>query len=188
MINFKDKSGRDINVRQLEVQDSEKLLQYYKKTSHIINMNERFSGILTEDAVREHIEASRKDSEKCLFLAIETAGEIIGFIRFDRLEGAFCKSAEISFGLLYDYWKNNILEIAISELVKFVFIHFDLARIFYENYSRNLGAGYILLDCGFKKDGILRSCAYNSGVMSDATIFSLLFSEVSLTEKAKITR
>ena len=175
MFTFNDKKDREIQVCRFEEKDAADLLEYYRAETHVVTMNERFCGPLTEQAVKQHIAGSQ---ENCIFLCIRAEGRVIGFVRFDRLTGTFCKSAEISFGLLYDYWRNKILEVVISHAVDYVFKNYDIVRIFYENYSRDLGSCYILMDCGFQRDGVLRSCAYNSGIMSDVTIFSLLFSDV----------
>jgi ribosomal-protein-alanine N-acetyltransferase len=100
----------------------------------------------------------------------------IGFNNFTRRH-----RANIGFDLQPDFWNNGYLSEALKAVIKFGFRNLDLNRIEAEVMQGNIASEKVLAKMGFKNEGVLRQWMYWNNKHYDMTMFSLLASDIRVT-------
>ncbi|WP_028329209.1 GNAT family N-acetyltransferase [Brachyspira alvinipulli] len=75
------------------------------------------------------------------------------------------------------YWHKGITSEAFSILIKFFFEEVKANRIDAKHNINNPNSGKVMLKCGLKKEGILRSIYKDNTGLADAAIYSILSKE-----------
>lgn len=99
------------------------------------------------------------DSPQKLF-AIEVNDEAVGSIGIFPQSDIHEKSTEIGYWLSEKYWRNNIMQKAIAEIVDYGFKTFDIVRIYARPFSSNKGSQRVLEKAEFKLEARLKKALY----------------------------
>ncbi len=75
------------------------------------------------------------------------------------------------------YWHKGITSEALSTLIKFFFEEVEVNRIEAKHNINNPNSGKVMLKCGLKKEGVLRSIYKDNTGLADAAIYSILKNE-----------
>ncbi len=151
-------------------------LAYHANNSKIAaNLRDGFPHPYTvEDAVR-YIEFCMADSipgkyVKAIVINKTACGSIGVFFKDD----VYAKNGELGYWLSEDYWNKGIMTEAILSITNLVFECFDIARIFAEPFSSNIGSRKVLEKAGFQLEGVLRKSVFKNGAFNDSCLYARL--------------
>jgi ribosomal-protein-alanine N-acetyltransferase len=115
-------------------------------------------------------------------ISLKGTDSIIGTIGFNN----FTKKhrANLGYELHPDFWGNGYLTEALKAVVDFGFREIDINRIEAEVMQGNIASERLLTKIGFTREGILRQWMYWNENQYDMTMFSLLQSDLVLTENS----
>ena len=108
------------------------------------------------------------------FFAIIFDNQIVGSFGIVSKTNIYRKNFEIGFFLSEKYWGQGIMTRAIKAAVSYAFRDFDIARIYAEVFSDNLGSCKALEKAGLKPEAILRQSIIKNGIIKDCCIYSVL--------------
>lgn len=83
----------------------------------------------------------------------------------------------IGYCISKEYWHQGITSEALSILIKFFFEEVEVNRIEAAHNINNPNSGKVMLKCGLKKEGVLRSVYKDNTGLADAAIYSILSKE-----------
>lgn len=102
--------------------------------------------------------------------------ELIGTIGLNQLQ-LRSKKTEVGYELHPDYWRQGMMEEALSAVLRYAFDELGLYRVGATTYPKNEGSNRLLQKLGFREEGRLRGYLYQRGESHDALVFSLLAPE-----------
>lgn len=172
-----DKTGAVIKLRPWQTSDIDSLTFYANNSKIADNLRDGFPYPYTRESGEEFLATANDKPKKQRIFAIEVDGEAVGSIGVFLMDDVHRKTAEIGYWLGVPFWGRGIMTGAIKEIVKFSFYEFDIYRLFAQPYARNIGSCHILENCGFSKEGVLRSNIYKNGMIFDGCMYSILKSE-----------
>jgi len=113
---------------------------------------------------------------KSLYWAIRSNADnhMIGTIGFNNISFMHLKG-EISYDLCYNFWGKGIMRKAIEKISTFAFNVLNLVRIQASVSTNNTRSSKLLLDSGFKAEGIMSKYELLNGVHWDYILYSLTF-------------
>lgn len=106
--------------------------------------------------------------------AIEIGGMPAGSIAATFKEDIYRKNVEIGYYLGEEYWGKGIMSKTIKAFVKYLFINFDINRIYAEPFERNIGSRKALEKAGFKLEAILKKNIIKNGTIENSCIYAIL--------------
>lgn len=108
------------------------------------------------------------------FKAICLGEKIIGSITLDKGKGPHSCKAELGYVIARKYWGNALATQAIKLAIETGFKDLDVERIEAYVDPSNMGSQRVLEKNGFVKEGLLRSCVIQKGILKDRFIYSFL--------------
>ena len=102
--------------------------------------------------------------------------ELIGTIGLNQLY-LRSKKTEVGYELHPDYWRQGLMEEALTAVLAYAFEGLGLYRVGATTYPENTGSNRLLVKMGFTQEGRLRGYLYQRGESHDALVFSLLAPE-----------
>lgn len=108
------------------------------------------------------------------FKAICLGKKVIGSITLDRGRGPHSCKAELGYVIARKYWGNNLATKAIKLAIESGFNDLDVERIEAYVDPSNIGSQRVLEKNGFTKEGLLKSCVIQKGILKDRFIYSFL--------------
>jgi len=111
------------------------------------------------------------------FKAICLGKKVIGSITLDKGKGPHCCKAELGYVIARQYWGNGLATQAIKLAVKAGFEDQDLERIEAIVDPANIGSQRVLEKNGFLKEGLLKKCVIQKGVVKDRFLYSCIKSD-----------
>lgn len=109
-------------------------------------------------------------------IRLRSEEDLIGTIGFNQLQ-LRSKKTEVGYELHPDYWRQGLMEEALSAVLAYAFDELGLYRVGATTYPANTGSNRLLKKLGFTEEGRLRGYLYQRGESHDALIFSLLATE-----------
>jgi len=85
--------------------------------------------------------------------------------------------AEVGYVISKLYWNKGYMTEALEEILRFGFEQMELVRIEAKCFVQNTASERVMLKCGMKPEGILRSYKYVKGNFGDFKLYSILSSE-----------
>ena len=82
------------------------------------------------------------------------------------------KSAEIGYWLGEPFWGKGIGTLAIGLLVKYIFTHFDIVRIYAEVFSNNPASMRALEKNGFTLEAVMKKAIFNNEQLMDGYLWA----------------
>lgn len=108
------------------------------------------------------------------FKAICIDEKIIGSMTLDKGKGAFSCKAELGYVIARKYWGNGLATRAVAEVLKSGFEDLDIERIEAYVDPTNIASYTVLEKNGFLREGLLRNCLMQKGVIKDRFLYSFL--------------
>ncbi|ANU20719.1 GNAT family N-acetyltransferase [Planococcus plakortidis] len=107
---------------------------------------------------------------------------LIGTIGLNQLQ-LRSKKTEVGYELHPDYWRQGLMEEALTAVLAYCFDELGLYRVGATTYPANTGSNRLLKKLGFTEEGRLRGYLYQRGESYDALIFSLLAPEWQMQQR-----
>ena len=108
------------------------------------------------------------------FKAICLGKKVIGSITLDKGKGAHSCKAELGYVIARQYWGNGLAIQAIKLAIETDFKDLDIERIEAYVDPANIGSQRVLEKNGFMKEGLLRKCVIQKGIVKDRILYSFL--------------
>lgn len=108
------------------------------------------------------------------FKAICLGKKVIGSITLDKGKGAHSCKAELGFVISRKYWKNGFATQAIKIAIQSGFEDLTVERIEAFVDPSNIGSQRVLEKNGFVKEGLLKNCIIQKGIVKDRLIYAIL--------------
>jgi RimJ/RimL family protein N-acetyltransferase len=108
------------------------------------------------------------------FKAICLGEKVIGSITLDKGKGAHSCKAELGYVISRKYWGNGFATQAIKLAIEAGFKDLDVERIEAFVDPGNIGSKRVLEKNGFTKEGLLKKCVVQKGVIKDRFLYSFL--------------
>lgn len=106
----------------------------------------------------------------------ENGGEPIGDIAVVSLEEKI-SMVQIGYCIGKKWWHKGITSEALKAVMDYLFDEVDVNRIEARHDPRNVNSGKVMMKCGMKYEGTLRSADWNNRGICDTCYYSLLKSE-----------
>jgi len=163
-----------ILLRPWALSDAKSLTENANNKNVSDNLRDTFPFPYTMEHAIAFIEMTFSQKRKDIYWAIEIKGEAIGGIGGHFQEDIYRKNAEIGYWLGQTYWNKGIITYCIKEMTQYLFLNFDIERIYAEVYSNNIGSGKALEKAGFKNEAILRRNAFKNNTFLDTYVYAIL--------------
>lgn len=108
------------------------------------------------------------------FKAIYLEDKVIGSITLDKGKGVHHCKAELGYVISRKYWGKGYATLAVMLAMQTGFQDLDVGRIEAYVDPENVGSQRVLEKNRFEKEGLLRSCIVQKGVIKDRYIYALL--------------
>lgn len=108
------------------------------------------------------------------FKAICLGEKVIGSITLDNGKGAHSCKAELGYVISRKYWGNGCATQAIKLAIETGFKDLEVERIEAFVDPGNIGSQRVLEKNGFTKEGLLKKCVVQKGVVKDRFLYSFL--------------
>ncbi len=108
------------------------------------------------------------------FKAICLGKKVIGSITLDKGKGAHSCKAELGYVIARQYWGNGRATQAIKFAIETGFEDLDIERIEACVDPANIGSQRVLEKNGFLREGLLKKCVIQKGVVKDRFLYSCL--------------
>ena len=99
---------------------------------------------------------------------------VIGSITLDKGKGAHSCKAELGYVIVRQYWGNGWTTQAIKFAIESGFEDLDIERIEAYVDPANTGSKRVLEKNGFLKEGLLKKCVIQKGIVKDRFLYSCL--------------
>jgi len=160
-------------IRSYERNDKNALVKYANNNKISKNLRDSFPHPYTEEDAQSWITAALNQNPEINF-AIANSDELIGGIGLMLQPDVYRFSAEIGYWIAEPFWGKGIASLALVELSKYAFEHFDLNRIFAGVFGGNRASMRVLEKSGFKLEGRLRNAVYKDNHFKDQLMYSIL--------------
>ena len=108
------------------------------------------------------------------FKAICIDEKVVGSMTLDKGKGAFSCKAELGYVIARKCWGNGLATKAVAEALKRGFEDLDIERIEAYVDPTNIASYKVLEKNGFVREGLLRNCLMQKGVIKDRFLYSFL--------------
>ncbi len=181
-MNLKVESAQQVTITEYKQQEQSVTL----KTFTSANIDD-FMEWATDDEVTKYMMwnsyTSRSDAESFFtnvvekhawFKAICLGEKVIGSITLDKGKGAHSCKAELGYVISRKYWGNGFATQAIKLAIEMGFSDLDVERIEALVEPNNIGSQRVLEKNGFTKEGLLKKCVVQKGIVKDRFLYSFL--------------
>jgi len=166
----------DYFIRSYRTEDKSSLLKYSNNSNVSVNLRDSFPYPYTSEDADSWINAAVKQNPELNF-AIANSSELIGGIGIIMQPDIFRYSAEIGYWLAEPFWGNGIATHAVKALTGYVFINFEINRVFAGVFEKNEPSERVLIKSGYKLEGILRKAVYKRNKFLDQKLYAILKEE-----------
>jgi ribosomal-protein-alanine N-acetyltransferase len=108
------------------------------------------------------------------FKAVCFDEKVVGSITLDKGKGAHSCKAELGYVIARKYWGNGLATQAIHLAIQHGFKDLDIERIEAFVDPANIASQRVLEKNGFTKEGLLRNCIVQKGILKDRFIYAFL--------------
>lgn len=142
----------EFKLRPWRISDLENLVAYANNLNVAKSMTDKFPFPYTESAGKAFIEFAGMDNPVRIF-AIEIEGRAVGGIGVHPQTDIFRKNAEVGYWLAEPFWGRGIMSAAISEIVNFAFVTYEIDRVFARPFGTNIASQKVLEKNNFALEG-----------------------------------
>ena len=108
------------------------------------------------------------------FMGIRLGDKVIGSITLIRGKGAMQCTAILAYALSRNYWGKGYMAQAVSIVVNEAFKDSEILRVEAQADSENNASQRVLEKAGFVKEGLMRKCAIQKGVVRDRFLYAVV--------------
>jgi ribosomal-protein-alanine N-acetyltransferase len=119
-------------------------------------------------------------------LAIDIGGKAVGNVGFTIKEDIYRHNAEIGYWLGEAHWGQGIMTEVLPAMVNYIFVNFQVNRLFGCVLEGNKVSMRVLEQAGFRAEAVLKRAAIKNNQYLDEHIFALLREEF-VTRKERIS-
>lgn len=157
-------------LRDWTADDIEPLAQHANNPRIAAMMRDAFPSPYTPADASRFI-ALAADTSSHLYLAIDVAGEAVGGIGVQPLDGVHRRTAEIGYWLAEPFWGRGIVTDAVRALVPVAFAAFDIVRLEAAIFSNNPASMRLLEKCGFTREAVHQKAITKNGAVLDEVVY-----------------
>ncbi|GGH86263.1 ribosomal-protein-alanine N-acetyltransferase [Pullulanibacillus pueri] len=106
-------------------------------------------------------------------IILKESQTFIGTIGYNNLS-QWNKRSEVGYELHPHYWNKGYTSEALNTLIEYAFDGLGLFRLAAVTFPENAASVHLLINQGFKKEGVLRGYIFQNNQSHDALLFSLL--------------
>ena len=161
-------------LRDWELSDVKSLAEHANNPKIARNLRDRFPHPYTVKDAEEFLNAVILKPDPPVDLAIEIDGKAVGGIGIVPQNDVARISAEIGYWLGEPYWHRGIMVVAVNEMVRYTFDHFEVVKIFAPVFEYNTASMRVLEKAGFVREGIMKQTAVKNGQIIDLHYYGLL--------------
>lgn len=159
-------------LRPWSISDLNSLVKYANNYNIAKNLTNKFPFPYTEENGRTFIAFATAHSPVHIF-AIDINGEAVGGIGIHPQSDVECKNAEIGYWLAEPFWGNRIITNAISQIVEFGFITYDINRIFARPFGHNIASQKVLEKAGFMLEAKFEKTFFKNDEYLDELVYAI---------------
>ena len=162
-------------LRKWKIEDVASVACYANNEKIANNLRDAFPYPYTMQDAKSYVESCIANGDvRQMCRAIVVDNEAVGSIGIFVGNDVYRKSAELGYWLAENYWNRGIMSTAIKQLCKTAFEQYDIARIFAEPFSHNIGSRKALENAGFSLEGTMKKSVFKGGKMYDYCMYALL--------------
>jgi len=162
-------------LKKFEEKYAMSLAKYGNNKKLADNMRNAFPHPYTLEEAYKFIETCKNnDEKKDIVRAIILDDEFIGTIGVFVKDDVYSLSAEIGYWLAEPFWGRGIMTKCVKDLCDYVFLNYNIIRIFTEIFAYNEGSKRVLEKAGFKFEGTKRKSIYKNGNVYDSLAYALI--------------
>lgn len=109
--------------------------------------------------------------------AIANEESLIGGIGLKLNDDVFINNAEIGYWLGEPFWGKHIATKAVREITRYAFENFNINRLFAGIFEGNWASAKVLVNCGYKPEGVFRKAVFKEEKFLDQYIYAILKEE-----------
>lgn len=162
-----------VNLRSFDSSDIRELAVLLNNKKIWDQVRDYLPHPFSEADAEEYIHA-KAHQKPMLTFAIESQNKLVGNISLKPQEDIYRHSAELGYWIGEPYWGNGFATKAIQQIVKYGFEELKLARIYATVMEGNPGSMKVLINSGFKSEGISRKGFIKNKVYLDEHRFGIL--------------
>jgi RimJ/RimL family protein N-acetyltransferase len=177
MISFMEILCKDLILRPWFKSDIEELVQIANDKSIYDNLRDAFPFPYTYKDAENWIAFTEKNNNPIRFFAIICNDKLIGSIGIVFKDDIYCKNAEIGYYIGNKYRGKGYITQAIQAILKYIFLNFDIIRIYAEPFANNIASRKVLEKNNFICEAIFKQYVIKNGLIQDSCIYSILKSD-----------
>lgn len=158
--------NNSVQIRPWKPEDVRQLASICNNRKIWLNVRDRFPHPYTVSDAVEWI-AFTLDQKPIQNMAVTFNGEIAGSVGVMPKDDVYRKSIEIGYFIDESFWGKGIATAAVSLIVDYVKIHFDVIRLYAEVFAHNAASMKVLEKNGFKLEGIREKAVIKNNVIMD---------------------
>ena len=165
--------GDNFLLRPYKLSDKLALVKHANNKNISNNLRDRFPYPYTIEDAEWFINFVLKNNSPVTNFAIEINNEAAGGISFWLGKDVYRLNAEIGYWLGEEHWGKGIMTNVIKTIVKHIFKHFDIKRIYALPFATSIGSVKTLEKAGFTKEATIHKGVIKNGEILDYYIFSI---------------
>jgi ribosomal-protein-alanine N-acetyltransferase len=148
-------------------------LQRYANNRKIwLNLRDRFPSPYTRSDAESWISLCEAEKELVLQFAIDSGGEAIGGIGFERLQDVHRLSAEIGYWIAEPFWGKGVATAAVGLATTYAFDVLEMERVRAMVFEWNPASARVIEKNGYAFEGRMRRSIIKDGRLLDSLLYS----------------
>lgn len=159
-------------LRPWNISDLENLVKFANNKKIANFMTNKFPHPYTNENGKHFIEFALKKNPHHI-LAIDIKGQAVGGIGIHPQDDIHCKNAELGYWLAEPFWGQGIATKAITKMVDYGFMNFDINRILAKPFGTNAASQKVLEKTGFKLEARFEKTLFKNNELIDELIYAV---------------
>lgn len=172
-----------LNLRKLSMSDAGDVFEYASipEVSLYVTWTPHRTIADTKSFLKHMMYLYKKGIPASWGIALKENGKLIGTCGYHWWSAEHSK-AELGYVISDKYWNNGYMTEVLKKILGFGFKTMNLERIEARCFVENTASERVMLKCGMKLEGVLRSSLYVKGSFRDFKLYSILKSEYLLMQ------
>lgn len=169
--------GMTLSLRPWNNSDAAALVRYADNEAIASNLRDAFPHPYSyKDALR-FLDSAVQNDPHVLLLAIDCRGEAVGSVGGFLKQDVYRKNMEVGYWLAQPYWGKSIITEVIRKFTSYLWLTYDINRIYAEPFANNIASRRALEKAGFRCEAVFKQNVIKRGVFLDSCIYSMLREE-----------
>jgi ribosomal-protein-alanine N-acetyltransferase len=166
--------GQGFKLRSWKPGDMASLQKHADNINIAKYLTDKFPYPYTIDDAKLWINLMLNQAEPIAVLAIDLDGGFAGAIGLEFRNDIYCKTVSIGYWLGEAYWGRGIMPQAVTLMVDYTFVNFDIVRIQAGVFGNNPKSMRVLEKAGFTLEGVLKNGVIKDDVILDEHIYGVV--------------